>query len=239
MIFGVIGSVGFVLLRRVLGLLGIGPTPDAKDVEIAVLRHQLTVLRRQVARPRYTPSDRVVLAVLARLLPRERWSAFLVTPGTLLRWHGDLVRRRWTYPHRPGRRRGLDSTVVDLVLRMARENPRCRPIPDPPVPSRPRSKRRLAPVRRHTGRLERGGHAHRDPSTPPADGRLAAADRGYPAPIAQPAPFRRRSCWPSGASRSTTPTLRRPASRSARTTAAPVRGTDLEAACSPASCGAR
>jgi putative transposase len=119
----VIGGVGFLLLRRVLGLLGIGPAADAKDVEIAVLRHQLTVLRRQVARPRYTPSDRLVLAVLARLLPRERWSAFLVTPGTLLRWHRDLVRRRWTYPHRHGRG-GLDPSVIDLVLRMARENPR-------------------------------------------------------------------------------------------------------------------
>ena len=119
-----IGSVGFVLLRRVLGLLGIGPTPDAKDVEIAVLRHQLMVLRRQVTRPRFTPSDRLVLAVLARLLPRERWSTFLVTPATLLRWHRDLVRRRWTYPHRQGRRRGLDPSVVDLVLRLARENPR-------------------------------------------------------------------------------------------------------------------
>jgi putative transposase len=119
-----IGSVGFVLLRRVLGLLGIGPAPDAKDVEIAVLRHQLTVLRRQVARARYIPSDRLVLAVLARLLPRERWSAFLVTPATLLRWHRDLVRRRWTCPHRQGRRRGLDPSVVELVLRLARENPR-------------------------------------------------------------------------------------------------------------------
>ena len=92
-----IGSVGFVLLRRVLGLLGVGPRADAKDVEIAVLRHQLMVLRRQVFRPRYTPSDRLTLAVLAKLLPRERWSAFLITPAMLLRWHRDLVRRRWTY----------------------------------------------------------------------------------------------------------------------------------------------
>jgi hypothetical protein len=99
----VIGSVGFVLLRRVLGLLGIGPAPDAKDVEIAVLRHQLTVLRRQIARPRYTPSDRLVLAVLARLLPRERWSAFLVTPATLLRWHR-LRRRRPRRVRAAGRR---------------------------------------------------------------------------------------------------------------------------------------
>ena len=119
-----IGSVGFLLLRRVLALVGLGPAPDAKDVEIAVLRHQLMVLRRQVARPRYTPSDRLVLAMLASLLSRERWSAFLVTPATLLRWHRELVRRRWTYPHRPARGRGLDRSVVDLVLRLARENPR-------------------------------------------------------------------------------------------------------------------
>src|SRR5215203_372586 len=91
-----------------LQLADLGPAPDAKDVEIAVLRHQLMVLRRQVTRPRYSPSDRLLLAVLARLLPRERWSAFLVTPATLLRWHRDLVRRRWTYPHRQGRRPGLD-----------------------------------------------------------------------------------------------------------------------------------
>jgi hypothetical protein len=60
------------------------------------LRHQLLVLRRQVARPCYTPSDRMVLAVLARLLPRNRWPIFLVTPSTLLRWHRELVRWRWT-----------------------------------------------------------------------------------------------------------------------------------------------
>jgi putative transposase len=83
-----------VLLRRVLGLLGIGPAPDAKDVEIAVLRHQLTVLRRQVARPRYARSDRLVLAMLARVLPRQRWSTFLVSPATLLGWHRELVRHR-------------------------------------------------------------------------------------------------------------------------------------------------
>ena len=119
-----IGSVGLVLLRRVLGLLGIGPAPDVKDVEIAVLRHQLTVLRRQVAQPRYIPSDRLVLTVLARLLPRERWSAFLVTPAMLLRWHRDLARAAG--PIRTGRaaRRGLDPSIADLVLRMARENPR-------------------------------------------------------------------------------------------------------------------
>ena len=94
----VVGTLAFVFVRRLLGLVGLGPAPDAKDIEIAVLRHQLMVLRRQSARPRYTPQDRLVLTVLARLLPRERWVAFLVTPSTLLRWHRELVTRRWTYP---------------------------------------------------------------------------------------------------------------------------------------------
>jgi hypothetical protein len=114
----------FLFVRRVLGLVNLGPKPDDKDVEIAVLRHQLAVLHRQVARPRYSPTDRLVLATLARLLPRERWSAFLVTPSTLLRWHRELVRRRWTYAREPRIRRGLDPAVVELVLRLARENPR-------------------------------------------------------------------------------------------------------------------
>src|SRR5947209_17590659 len=105
----------FVIVRRVLGLVGLGSASDAKDVEIAVLRHQLMVLRRQVARPRYTPQDRLVLAVLARLLPRERWPVFLVTPSTLLRWHRELVARRWTYPPTGRARRGLDPDVIELV----------------------------------------------------------------------------------------------------------------------------
>jgi hypothetical protein len=117
-------TVAFVIVHRVLSLVGLGPTPDAKDVEIVVLRHQLPVLHRQVTRPRYTPSDRIVLATLAKLLPRDRWSIFMVTPSTLLRWHRELVRRRWTYPTRGRSRRGLDPQMVELVLRLARENPR-------------------------------------------------------------------------------------------------------------------
>ncbi len=120
----VVRTLAFVIVRRVLSLVGLGSNPGAKDVEIAVLRHQLMVLRRQVARPRYNPQDRMVLAVLARWLPRERWPVFLVTPATLLRWHRELVARRWTYSHTGRGQQGLDPEVVDLVVRMARENPR-------------------------------------------------------------------------------------------------------------------
>src|SRR5690242_18839510 len=101
-------TLAFIVVRCVLGLVGLGPTPDAKDVEIAVLRHQLMVVRRQVARPRYAAEDRTVLAMWARLLPRERWPIFLVTRGTLLRWHRELVARRWTYQHTGRGRQGLD-----------------------------------------------------------------------------------------------------------------------------------
>src|ERR1019366_1882376 len=117
-------SVTFLLVRRLLDLLRLGPPPDQKDVEIAVLRHQLAVLRRQVARPRYSPADRAVLATLARLLSRDRWGVFLVTPATLMRWHRDLVARSWTYPRRRSAYNAVDDEVVELVLHLARENPR-------------------------------------------------------------------------------------------------------------------
>jgi len=93
----VVRTLAFMAVRQVLGVIGLGPSPDAKDVEIAVLRHQLAVMRRQVARPRYTPADRMILATLAKLLPRGRWSIFLVTPSTLFRWHRDFQVRslRW------------------------------------------------------------------------------------------------------------------------------------------------
>jgi len=117
-------SVTFLLVRRLLGLLQLGPSSEEKDVEIAVLRHQLAVLRRQVARLRYSLTDRAVLAT-ARLLSRERWGVFLVTPATLLRWHRSLVARSWTYSRRGGPApNALEEEVVNLVVRLARENPR-------------------------------------------------------------------------------------------------------------------
>jgi putative transposase len=83
----VLRTLALVIVRRVLGLVGLGSDPDAKDVEIAVLRHRLMVLRRQVARPRYAPTDRMVLAVLARWLPRQRW-----------RGRHDLIDPAWLRP---------------------------------------------------------------------------------------------------------------------------------------------
>jgi hypothetical protein len=61
----VLRTLGFLLVRRLLSRAGLGPRPDAKDVEIAVLRHQVMVLRRQVRRSRFTPSDRMLLAATA------------------------------------------------------------------------------------------------------------------------------------------------------------------------------
>jgi len=96
----------------------------AKDAEILVLRHQLAVLRRQVTRPRFTWSDRALIALLAGLVPRERWSAFLVTPKTILDWRRRLLRRRWTYPHRRPGRPALPEETVELIVRLGQENPR-------------------------------------------------------------------------------------------------------------------
>jgi putative transposase len=120
----VVYTIALLIVRRVMGVLGCGPTSDADVVEIAVLRHQVVVLHRQVVRPRYTPADRMLLAALAKLLPRERWAVFLVTPSTLLRWHRELIARRWTYPRTGREQRGLDEAIVALVVRLARENPR-------------------------------------------------------------------------------------------------------------------
>ena len=113
----------YLAFLRVLELLRLQRC-DAADlaIEVVVLRHEAAVLRRQVTRPALRPADRALLAGLSRLLSRSRCRRLFVQPETLLRWHRDLVRRHWTYPHRPGRP-SIPVGTARLVVRLARENP--------------------------------------------------------------------------------------------------------------------
>ncbi|WP_433171374.1 integrase core domain-containing protein [Actinoallomurus sp. CA-150999] len=95
----------------------------SKEAEILVLRHQLAVLRRQVARPRPSWADRALISALTRLLPKPRRIGLMITPGTLLRRHADLVKRRWTYKCKKPGRPPTHPTIRSLVLRLAAENP--------------------------------------------------------------------------------------------------------------------
>jgi len=118
-------SFCYLMLRRVLQLAALRFRSDEfKELEIVVLRHELAVLHRQLARPELNPSDRVFLAAASRLLPRARWRSFVVTPTTLLRWHRHLVAKRWTYPGARVGRPPIQRELRELVLRLARENPR-------------------------------------------------------------------------------------------------------------------
>ena len=116
----------YLAVLRVFGWLALLARSDrAKDAEILILRHQVAVLQRQVKAPRLSWADRAVLAALARLLPGSqlRHLRLIVSPRTVLRWHPELVRWRWTFPRRaPGRPR-TGQSVRSLVLEMARDNP--------------------------------------------------------------------------------------------------------------------
>jgi len=121
----VLSNLAYLTLCRSIQLLVLLARGDAaKDLEILVLRHQLTILRRQVARPRFEPADRALLAAISRVLPRARWSCFFAKPETLLRWHRRLVAGAWTYPHRGIGRPPLDQELQQLIVRLAKENPR-------------------------------------------------------------------------------------------------------------------
>jgi putative transposase len=120
----VLSKLAYLTLCRSIQLLALLARGNAaKDLEILVLRHQLTVLRRQSTRPKLGPGDRALLAAVSRVLPRARWSCFFVQPETLLGWHRRLVAGAWTYPHRQTGRPPLNPEVQRLIVRLAKENP--------------------------------------------------------------------------------------------------------------------
>jgi putative transposase len=120
----------YLAVTNAFALLRLLPVSDRdKNAEILALRHQITVLERQLgmARPRFSAADRAFLAALLHRLPRDVLGRFrlLIRPDTVLRWHRDLLARRHaarSRPGRPGRPRTVRSVRL-LVLRLARENP--------------------------------------------------------------------------------------------------------------------
>jgi putative transposase len=117
-------SCVYWLFRHLIGLAVLRCRSEAaNEVEILVLRHELAVLRRQVTRPSCRPADRVFLAALVRMLPRNRWGSVFVQPETVRRWHRSLIARRWTYPHRRPGRPATGAGVRALIVRLARETP--------------------------------------------------------------------------------------------------------------------
>src|SRR6266542_4506042 len=115
----------YLSLQRILGWLSRGSSLHALELENAVLRHEVKVLRRQCRSLRLRRLDRVMLAAASRVIARDRWGLFLVRPQTLLRWHRELVRRKWIYQRRAkSGRPAIGDGVRALILRMARENRR-------------------------------------------------------------------------------------------------------------------
>ena len=116
-------AVIYFMLRLLLRLTPEGDVRE-REAEILVLRQQLAVLKRKAGRPKLRRVDRMLLAAFARLIPKERWSCLIVSPQTILRWHRELVARKWTYKHARTGRPPLDPELVALIVSIARTNPR-------------------------------------------------------------------------------------------------------------------
>ena len=112
----------YLIFMRVCGwLVLLGRSSASKNAELLVLRHEVAVLRRTEPRPRLDWADRAILTALVRHLPRRLRAHRLVTPGTALRWHRRLVRKKWSYPNRTGRPPVI-AEITMLIERLATEN---------------------------------------------------------------------------------------------------------------------
>jgi hypothetical protein len=151
----------YLLMARLFGWLALLSRSDtSKEVEILVLRHEVAVLRRQVARPKLDWVDRAVIAALARLLPRHLRLHRIVTPGTLLAGHRRLIKNKWPHPNTAGRP-PVPEEVRELVKQLARQNPAVG-----------------SPA--HPGRAPRPRVPHRRGNDPPDPGRSRAHTRAPP-----------------------------------------------------------